>query len=263
MGLRYFLTFPAAFLPARSLLRGQNVSFLSFFFGVTILSHFSCGISARAELHAQSERIVFAHFSWGYDTFSLFLRCFCPRRASCGVRTYRFCPFFACLRYVFTFSAAFQPVRSTLRGVESLSCLHESGAGGDVDPLHGRQAYRISASRLSFIFLFIITQTTRNYYFFFTITSCFLRICRYIPHGLRGCGRNAGKSAETCGRWFEKSWTGLARPECRAAEKTCSPRTHLAPGGKHIQAEYADPEGIYRMGCGGAGGMPENAAGAA
>ena len=38
-----------------------------------------------------------------------------PREASSGVRTYRFCPFFKGLRYVFTFAAVFQPVRSLKR----------------------------------------------------------------------------------------------------------------------------------------------------
>ena len=163
-----------------------------------------------------------------------------------------------------------------------------------------------------------------------------MRVRRNMPHGLRGCGRNAGQQRErtipeveltqtrhvaselACRRGsggtpdsrgntlpvFIKSWAGspvrnagqqrrhaapgrtlppkvntrrrymrdrmdilpicfaaggmpekqgehtagvhkimgwLARPECRAAEKTCSPRTHLAPGGKHIQAGHADP----------------------
>ena len=39
MGLRYVLTFSAAFLPARGLMQSQNVSFLAFFHGFTILSH--------------------------------------------------------------------------------------------------------------------------------------------------------------------------------------------------------------------------------
>ena len=44
-----------------------------------------CGVSARAGPHAESERIVFAHFSWVYDTFSLFRRRFCLHGASCMV----------------------------------------------------------------------------------------------------------------------------------------------------------------------------------
>ena len=60
------------------------------------------GVSACAEPHAESERIVFAPFLRVYDTFSLFLRCFRLRGAPCRVRTYRFCSFFAGLRYVFT-----------------------------------------------------------------------------------------------------------------------------------------------------------------
>lgn len=100
--------------------------------------------------------------------------------------------------------------------------------------------YRRPGSVLSF---FIITQTTRNYYFFFTITSCFLRIRRDTPPVLWGRGRNAGKSAETCGRGFKKSWAGLARPECRTADKTCSPRTRTSPGSEDTQAVHAGPPG--------------------
>ena len=59
-----------------------------------------------------------------------------------------------------------------------------------------------------------------------------------MPSGL---GRNAGKSAETCGRGFIKSWAGFARPECRTAEKTFGPRTHTAPEGEDTQAEHAEP----------------------
>ena len=116
MGLRYFLTFPAAFLPARGFMHSQNVSFLPLFHGFTILSHFSCGVSAGAEPPAGSERIVFVLFFRGYDTFSLFLRHFCPRGASCTVRTYRFCPFFMGLRYFLTFSAVFLPAQGLMRG---------------------------------------------------------------------------------------------------------------------------------------------------
>ena len=121
LDLRYVFTFPAAFLPARGFMQSQNVSFLSIFRGFTIRFHFFCGVSACAGLHAESERIVFVHFSWVYDTFSLFLRCFCLRGASCRVRTYRFCPFFVDLRYVFTFSAVFLPALSSLHGVGSSS----------------------------------------------------------------------------------------------------------------------------------------------
>ena len=116
MGLRYVFTFPVPFLPARSLMRTQNVSFLPLFHGFTIRFHFSGGVSARAGPQAESERIVFALFSRVYDTFSLFLWCFCPHVASCGLRTYRFCPFFMGLRYVLTFSAAFLPARGLMRG---------------------------------------------------------------------------------------------------------------------------------------------------
>ena len=125
MGLRYFLTFPVPFLPARCPRRSQNVSFLSVFHGFTIRFHFSCGVSA--EPHAESERIVFVRFSRVYDTFSLFLWRFCLRGVSCRVRTYRFCPFFACLRYVFTIPAAFQPARSPMesQNVSFLSIFHE------------------------------------------------------------------------------------------------------------------------------------------
>ncbi len=123
MGLRYVFTFPAAFLPARGLLQSQNVSFLSIFCVFTILSHFFCGVSARASPPAKSERIVFARFSWVYDTFSLFLRRFCPRGAPCRVRTYRFCTFFMGLRYVLTFSAAFLPARALMQS-QNVSFLH-------------------------------------------------------------------------------------------------------------------------------------------
>ena len=121
MGLRYVLTFPAAFLPARSPMWSQNVSFLSVFHGFTIRSHFSGGVSACAEPHAESQRIVFAHFSRVYDTFSLFQRRFCLHGAPCTVRAYRFCSFFMGLRYVFTFPAVFLPARSLMHGVGSLS----------------------------------------------------------------------------------------------------------------------------------------------
>ena len=113
--LRYVLTLSVAFLPARSLMHSQNVSFLPLFHGFTIRSHFSCGGSAHSRPQAESERIVFARFLWVYDTFSLFLRRFCLRGASCTVRTYRFCPFFTCLRYVFTFSATVRAARSLMR----------------------------------------------------------------------------------------------------------------------------------------------------
>ena len=126
MGLRYVLTFSATFQPARSLKQSQNVSFLPVFCGITIRSHFSSGISARAGPHARSERIVFARFLRVYDTFSLFQRHFSPRVASNGVRTYRFCPFFMGLRYVFTFPAAFQPTRGFMQSqnVSFLSVFH-------------------------------------------------------------------------------------------------------------------------------------------
>ena len=102
MGLRYVFTFPAMFQLVRGLMRGQKVSFLPVFFGFTIRSHFSCGVSACAGPPAESESIVFARFFWVYDTFSLFLQRFWLRGASCGVRKYRFCPFFMGLRYVLT-----------------------------------------------------------------------------------------------------------------------------------------------------------------
>ena len=62
-------------------MRSQNVSFLLIFHVNTIRFHFFSGVSARAEPHAESERIVFVLFLWVYDTFSLFLRCFCTRGA--------------------------------------------------------------------------------------------------------------------------------------------------------------------------------------
>ena len=93
-------------------MQSQNVSFLSVFHGFTIRFHFFCGVSACAGPQAESERIVFVRFLRVYDTFSLFPQRFSLCGAPCKVRTYRFCPFFACLRYVFTFSAAFQPARS-------------------------------------------------------------------------------------------------------------------------------------------------------
>ena len=107
-------------------MRSQNVSFLSVFYGFTIRSHFFSAVSACAELHAESERIVFVHFSRVYDTFSLFLRRFGLRGASCGVRTYRFRPFFIGLRYVFTFSAAFRAAWSLMQSqnVSFLSVFH-------------------------------------------------------------------------------------------------------------------------------------------
>ena len=125
-GLRYVFTFSAVFLPVRSLLRGQNVSFLPVFYGFTIRFHFSGGVSARVEPQVKSERIVFARFLWDYDTFSLFRQCFYLRGASCRVRTYRFCPFFTGLRYVLTFPAAFQPARDLKRSqnVSFLSVFH-------------------------------------------------------------------------------------------------------------------------------------------
>ena len=119
--LRQPLTLSAAFLPAPSLMQSQNVSFLPVFHGFTILSHFSSGVSACARSPVRSERIVFGPFSRIFDTFSLFQRRFCLRRASYRVRTYRFCPFFMGLRYFLTFSAAFLPALSTLHGVESLN----------------------------------------------------------------------------------------------------------------------------------------------
>ena len=114
-GLRQPLTLSAAFLPARSLMQSQNVSFLPLFHVFTIRSHFSGSVSCCAEPNAESERIVFVHFLWVYDTFSLFLRRFCPRGTSCTVRTYRFCLFFTCLRYVLTFPAAFLPARGLMQ----------------------------------------------------------------------------------------------------------------------------------------------------
>ena len=114
--LRYVLPFPAANQPAREPLRGQNVSFLHHFPVFTIRSPFSSGGISQRGPPAESERIVFASFSGVYDTFSLFQRRNQPARAPCEVRTYRFCPFFPCLRYVFTFPAANPPARSPLRG---------------------------------------------------------------------------------------------------------------------------------------------------
>ena len=76
----------------------------------------SAAESASAGAPAGSERIVFASFSGVYDTFSLFQWRIRQRGSPCEVRTYRFCPFFPCLRYVFTFPAANPPARSPLRG---------------------------------------------------------------------------------------------------------------------------------------------------
>ena len=116
----------AVFQPARGPMESQNVSFLPIFYGITIRFHFSSGVSARAGPQVKSERIVFAYFLWVYDTFSLFRQCFYLCGASCRVRTYRFCPFFMSLRYVFTFPAAFQPARSLKRShnVSFLSIFH-------------------------------------------------------------------------------------------------------------------------------------------
>ena len=108
-------TLSVAFQPVRSPMQSQNVSFLSVFHVFTIRSHFFRDVSARAGAQAKSERIVFVRFLRVYDTFSLFPRRFSPHGASSKVRTYRFCPFFTCLRYVLTFSAAFQPVRSPMQ----------------------------------------------------------------------------------------------------------------------------------------------------
>ena len=107
-------TLSVAFQPVRSPMQSQNVSFLSVFHVFTIRSHFSGGVSARAEPHGKSESIVFARFLGVYDTFSLFRQRIRLRGASWKVRTYRFCPFFTCLRYVLTFPAAFQPARSLM-----------------------------------------------------------------------------------------------------------------------------------------------------
>ena len=114
-GLRQPHTLSAAIQPARSLMQSQNVSFLSVFHGFTIRFHFFSGDSGCAEPQARSERIVFVRFLWVYDTFSLFQRRFSPRGAPCKVRTYRFCPFFMGLRYVFTFSVVFLPARSLMQ----------------------------------------------------------------------------------------------------------------------------------------------------
>ena len=102
-GLRYVLTSPAAFLPPSDAAQSQNVSFLLYFRGFTIRSHFSAAVSTSLRRRTESQRIVFAPFLRVYDTFSLFCCRFCLPRTSHRVRTYRFCPFFMGLRYVLTF----------------------------------------------------------------------------------------------------------------------------------------------------------------
>ena len=146
-------------------MRSQNVSFWSIFHVFTIRFHFSGGVSARAEPHAESERIVFVYFSWVYDTFSLFLRRFKLHGASCGVRTYRFCPFFMGLRYVFTFSAAFQPVISTLHGVGRLSyvlIIHQKLRACNGDRTTGRTVRSAETGTLQFREDMVKSRVTRE-----------------------------------------------------------------------------------------------------
>ena len=103
VGLRYVLTFLLPFRPPSDAGQSHNVSFLLYFRGFTIRSHFTATVSASLGRRTESQRIVFAPFSWVYDTFSLFCCRFCLTRTPHRVRTYRFCSFFMGLRYVLTF----------------------------------------------------------------------------------------------------------------------------------------------------------------